>query len=252
MIGAVLDCWQILPDWKLGSTPTSLVSLEDVANHIDHICQLAGNARHAGIGSDLDGGSEPSKVRTTWRRLRIFSLCRPSSVKGDTPIRTLRESCTPIGSGFSSRRGLRIRETGQIGRRVGDRLRVYQPIISPPQQARGHPVDQLRTCGDNSFMNFNDTEIVAFVRENLYVAAVCDILDELGYRHQAMHQRLRPLLPDRKNCGFVGRARTVRWMETDNIREDNPYGIELEAMDSLKPGTRQCIPPTTRARMPPG
>jgi 4-hydroxy-4-methyl-2-oxoglutarate aldolase len=85
-------------------------------------------------------------------------------------------------------------------------------------------------------MNFNDTEIVAFVRENLYVAAVCDILDELGYRHQAMHQRLRPLLPDRKNCGFVGRARTVRWMETDNIREDNPYGIELEAMDSLKPG----------------
>jgi membrane dipeptidase len=56
VIGAVLDCWQILPDWKLGSTPTSLVSLEDVANHIDHICQLAGNARHAGIGSDLDGG----------------------------------------------------------------------------------------------------------------------------------------------------------------------------------------------------
>jgi regulator of RNase E activity RraA len=85
-------------------------------------------------------------------------------------------------------------------------------------------------------MNSNDTEIVAFVRENLYVAAVCDILDELGYRHQAMHQRLRPLLPDRKNCGFVGRARTVRWMETDYVREDNPYGIELEAMDSLKPG----------------
>ncbi|MBT7097985.1 peptidase M19, partial [Candidatus Poribacteria bacterium] len=33
-----------------------VVSLEAVADHIDHVCQLAGNARHAGIGSDLDGG----------------------------------------------------------------------------------------------------------------------------------------------------------------------------------------------------
>ncbi len=31
------------------------VTLETVADHIDHICQLAGNARHCGIGSDLDG-----------------------------------------------------------------------------------------------------------------------------------------------------------------------------------------------------
>jgi membrane dipeptidase len=30
--------------------------LENVADHIDHVCQLAGNANHAGIGSDLDGG----------------------------------------------------------------------------------------------------------------------------------------------------------------------------------------------------
>jgi 4-hydroxy-4-methyl-2-oxoglutarate aldolase len=81
-----------------------------------------------------------------------------------------------------------------------------------------------------------DEEIVKFVRDNLYVAAVCDILDELGYRHQVMHQRLRPLLPDRKNCGFVGRARTFRWMESDYVAEDDPYGIELEAVDSLRPG----------------
>ena len=80
-----------------------------------------------------------------------------------------------------------------------------------------------------------DAEIFAFVREHLYVPAVCDILDSLGFRHQAMHQRLRPLLPDRRNCGFVGRARTVRWMETDHIAED-PYGLEIEVIDSLKPG----------------
>lgn len=82
----------------------------------------------------------------------------------------------------------------------------------------------------------NDTELFSFIRENLYVAAVCDILDELGYRNQAMHQRLRPLLPDIRNCGFIGRARTFDWMETDVIPEGNPYGLEIEAMDSLNFG----------------
>lgn len=33
-----------------------LVTLEDAADHIDHICQLLGSARHVGIGSDFDGG----------------------------------------------------------------------------------------------------------------------------------------------------------------------------------------------------
>ena len=27
-----------------------------MADHIDHVCQLAGNAGHVGIGTDLDGG----------------------------------------------------------------------------------------------------------------------------------------------------------------------------------------------------
>ena len=82
----------------------------------------------------------------------------------------------------------------------------------------------------------NDSSLFTFIKENLYVAAVCDILDELGYRNQAMHQRLRPLLPDPENCGFIGRARTFRWMETDYVVEENPYGLEIEAMDSLKSG----------------
>lgn len=81
-----------------------------------------------------------------------------------------------------------------------------------------------------------DSGLFDFIKKNLYVAAVCDILDELGYRNQAMHQRLRPLLPDPENCGFIGRARTFRWMETDYVIEENPYGLEIEAMDSLKPG----------------
>ncbi len=31
------------------------MSLEDYANHIDHICQLAGNSLHTAIGGDTDG-----------------------------------------------------------------------------------------------------------------------------------------------------------------------------------------------------
>lgn len=80
----------------------------------------------------------------------------------------------------------------------------------------------------------DDEKQFAWVRENLYVPAVCDILDELGYRNQAMHQRLRPLDPE--NCVFVGRARTYRWMETDYVVEEDPYGLEIEAIDSLGPG----------------
>lgn len=82
----------------------------------------------------------------------------------------------------------------------------------------------------------NDQEMVEFIRKNLYVPAVCDILDSLGFRHQAMSERLRPLLPDRRNCGFAGRARTFRWMETDYVIGEDPYGLEIAAMDALKPG----------------
>lgn len=76
-----------------------------------------------------------------------------------------------------------------------------------------------------------DKELFQWIKDNLYVAAVCDILDTLGYRDQAMHQRLRPLDPD--CCVIVGRARTIRWMEMDYELKENPYGKEIEAMDSL-------------------
>jgi regulator of RNase E activity RraA len=80
----------------------------------------------------------------------------------------------------------------------------------------------------------SDLERFDWIRQHLYVAAVCDILDSLGFRQQAMHQRLRPLDPT--NCTIVGRARTIRWMETDYIVEEDPYGLEIDVMDSLKPG----------------
>jgi regulator of RNase E activity RraA len=80
----------------------------------------------------------------------------------------------------------------------------------------------------------NDQERFDWIRQHLYVPAVCDILDRLGRRQQAMHQRLRPLDP--AHCTIVGRARTFRWMETEYVIEEDPYGLEIDAMDSLKPG----------------
>lgn len=58
VIGSVFDAWMMIPGWKRGvSTPESAgVRLHDITKHIDHICQLAGNANHVGLGSDLDGG----------------------------------------------------------------------------------------------------------------------------------------------------------------------------------------------------
>ncbi|MEP6514393.1 MAG: hypothetical protein ABJA79_11015, partial [Parafilimonas sp.] len=71
----------------------------------------------------------------------------------------------------------------------------------------------------------DETAFFNEVKQQLYVAAVCDTLDELGFRNQAMHHRLRPLLPDIKNCGFIGRAKTLEWIETDEFIADNPYGM---------------------------
>jgi len=86
-------------------------------------------------------------------------------------------------------------------------------------------------------INEKDVEINVHNDSNhIYVAAICDILDSLGYRNQAMHQRLRPLLPDIRNCGFTGRARTFAWKEVDYVGEEDPYGLEIEAMDSLNEG----------------
>ena len=56
VIGMALDAWMLHPGWISGETLPDVVPLDRVADHVDHIFQLAGNARNVGIGSDLDGG----------------------------------------------------------------------------------------------------------------------------------------------------------------------------------------------------
>jgi membrane dipeptidase len=57
VIGMAFDAWMMVPHWEKGkSMPKEMnCSLASIIDHIDHVCQLAGNALHVGVGSDLDG-----------------------------------------------------------------------------------------------------------------------------------------------------------------------------------------------------
>jgi membrane dipeptidase len=55
IIGVVPFCAFLNSDWKRGGARAG-ITLETLAAHVDHICQMAGNARHVGLGSDFDGG----------------------------------------------------------------------------------------------------------------------------------------------------------------------------------------------------
>ncbi len=80
VIGVACDSWMLYPDYVFGKTSNSLVTMEAVVDHIDHICQLAGTARHAAIGSDLDGGfgreQSPHDLETIADLQRVAGLLR--------------------------------------------------------------------------------------------------------------------------------------------------------------------------------
>ena len=82
VIGAAFDAWMIVPGWERGkSTPKETnCNIERIIDHIDHICQLAGNALHVGMGSDLDGGygkeQSPYDIETIADLQNIPSLLR--------------------------------------------------------------------------------------------------------------------------------------------------------------------------------
>ena len=58
VLGMAFDAIMMVPGWDYKkTTPQSAgLRIERICDHIDHICQIAGNANHVGIGTDLDGG----------------------------------------------------------------------------------------------------------------------------------------------------------------------------------------------------
>ena len=77
-----------------------------------------------------------------------------------------------------------------------------------------------------------DLDLFEHVQKNLYTAVLSDALDELGIREQAMREYIRPLSPD---YVFAGWARTILCMDLHHVSEE-PYKLEIEAIDSLLPG----------------
>ena len=77
VIGVSMDSWMLYRpglNWGGPIPPRrsvyskEAVTLEDYCDHVDHICQLAGNSRHAAIGGDTDGqggsGGAPAGIDT--------------------------------------------------------------------------------------------------------------------------------------------------------------------------------------------
>ncbi|MFL5244540.1 MAG: dipeptidase [Gemmataceae bacterium] len=89
VIGTALDAWMLAPGWIRGtSTPEQAgVALSSIIDHMDHVCQLAGNARHAAIGTDLDGGfgreQSPADLDTIADLQRLPHLLNQRGYKAD-------------------------------------------------------------------------------------------------------------------------------------------------------------------------
>lgn len=74
------------------------------------------------------------------------------------------------------------------------------------------------------------SELVA----TLYTAAISDVMDAMGYPHQALRPFVRPL---DETLTFMGRARTGLYAETYSVLEDeNPYELEIKLVDNLAEG----------------
>jgi len=78
----------------------------------------------------------------------------------------------------------------------------------------------------------DDLEMFRFIKDKLYCAVLSDSLDQFGFYHQAMRADIRPIYPE---AVVVGRAMTVQSVDVYE-RVEEPYEMEIEAVDSLLPG----------------
>jgi regulator of RNase E activity RraA len=85
----------------------------------------------------------------------------------------------------------------------------------------------------------NDKELFAFAKKELFTALVGDALDKLGFFHQFLPQKLKPLDP---KMVVIGRAMPVLEIDvfdevvenTNNLIMQKPFGLMFEALDSLQ------------------
>ena len=91
VIGSAFDCWMLDPSWIRGQEEWATVGMEVVVDHMDHICQIAGNSKHVALGTDLDGGfgkeQSPTDMDTIADLQKLSELLQtrgysPEDIKG--------------------------------------------------------------------------------------------------------------------------------------------------------------------------
>ena len=100
-------------------------------------------------------------------------------------------------------------------------LNNFLAFVSPQAKLRSNTDQPLK-----------DNEYLDNLEKKLTTAVICDILDDLGFRNQAMSGSLFPLDDSYKLVGF---AKTILAYDVFEI-PDKPYVTEIEAVDSVKPG----------------
>ena len=85
----------------------------------------------------------------------------------------------------------------------------------------------------------NDDELFTLLKTKLFPAVVGDVLDKMGYLHQFLPADIEPLDDD---MVLAGRAMPVLEADIYDTEGNNnplagkPFGLMLEALDSLEPG----------------
>ena len=78
----------------------------------------------------------------------------------------------------------------------------------------------------------NDDDVFDLIERELYAPVLSDIVDQMGFRHQTMAARIRPLYPE---AVVVGRAMPMLGIEVYKMPE-KAYQLCIEALDGLQPG----------------
>ena len=88
VIGMAFDAIMMVHGWShKRSKPADFnLKIENICEHIDHICQIAGNAKHVGIGTDLDGGYGTEQTPMDLDSIAdLHKIVAPLEQRGYTP-----------------------------------------------------------------------------------------------------------------------------------------------------------------------
>ena len=80
IIGIIPANWCLRSDWSKGDSKEA-VTLADVTAAVDHICQIAGDVAHVGLGSDFDGGFGAESVPAEMDTVADLALVGPALSK---------------------------------------------------------------------------------------------------------------------------------------------------------------------------